>query len=442
MPKNNKKRGAQKKGAGAAGSRPPTDDENSTGDNWSTASVLSDNSSICDLGSGPEVEEVEDNSEQESFEDRLCECIEGLLSKSGPQRKKFLDGLKQALCKKYLVDFLEKRKETVADSLLKCVKKGKTEEQSLAAQCISLLALQLGPDLVHLYTEIQAVLSTMLADNTASVQTRAECASALAMCCFLTSSPKRDDVEELCSKMGMMEDVFKKAYRKADGSLPQGNPQMSVLNVSCLDAWCLLLTRTPDFFIQRTAQTHISLLGDLLRGSDTDLRVAAGEAIALLYDMNRYIDEDFGFGEEDAETNALCDQLKELSTESTKHIARNALRRQRSRFRDILQTVKTWVVDEEVVKMGRLESLMLEDWATKIQYNAFCNVLHSGVNIHLQENVMLREFFGLGAPLPVGAKPQHKMTKVQRKYYNSLADKARTVSRGKNRDKRSAVIGF
>lgn len=66
------------------------------------------------------------------------------------------------------------RKETVADSLLKCVKKGKTEEQSLAAQCISLLALQLGPDLVHLYTEIQAVLSTMLADNTASVQTRAE----------------------------------------------------------------------------------------------------------------------------------------------------------------------------------------------------------------------------------------------------------------------------
>ena len=28
------------------------------------------------------------------------------------------------------------------------------------------------------------------------------------------------------------------------------------------------------------------------------------------------------------------------------------------------------------------------------------------------------------------------------KYYNSLADKARTVSRGKNRDKRSVVQGF
>ena len=47
--------GAQKKGAGAAAmsSHPPTDEENSTGgDNWSTASVLSDNSSYDNAGSG------------------------------------------------------------------------------------------------------------------------------------------------------------------------------------------------------------------------------------------------------------------------------------------------------------------------------------------------------------------------------------------------------
>ena len=55
--------------------------------------------------------------------------------------------------------------------------------------------------------------------------------------------------------MALMEDVFKKSYRKADGTLPQGNPQLSQLNTSCLDAWCLLLTRTPDFFIQETAQS-------------------------------------------------------------------------------------------------------------------------------------------------------------------------------------------
>ena len=36
---------------------------------------------------------------------------------------------------------------------------------------------------------------------------------------------------------------------------------------------------------------HIGLLGDLLLSSDMELRIAAGEAIALLYDLNRCYDE-------------------------------------------------------------------------------------------------------------------------------------------------------
>ena len=63
-------------------------------------------------------------------------------------------------------------------------------------------------------------------------------------------------------------------------------------------------------------------------------------------DYNRLNLQDFGCAEDDSETEALCEQLKDLSTESTKHIARNALREQRARFRDILQTVKVsgfWV---------------------------------------------------------------------------------------------------
>ena len=62
----------------------------------------------------------------------------------------------------------------MTDSLLKCVKRGKTDEQALAAECIRLLAIQLGTDLGPLYSDIQSVLSILLADNTASVQTRAQ----------------------------------------------------------------------------------------------------------------------------------------------------------------------------------------------------------------------------------------------------------------------------
>ena len=41
-------------------------------------------------------------------------------------------------------------------------------------------------------------------------------------------------------------------------------------------------------------------------------------------------------------------------------------------------------MDTLTVKLSKGEELVLEDWASKVQYNAFCHVLHSGVNLHLQ----------------------------------------------------------
>ncbi|KAK7488564.1 hypothetical protein BaRGS_00020181 [Batillaria attramentaria] len=434
MPKGNKKRGAQKKGASQAGSHPPTDDENSNPDNWSTASVMSEDSSCYGSGSvGDDVEE--DNTEQENFEDKLSECIDGLSAKSGPQRKKYLEGLKSAFSKKYTAEFLEKRKETICDSLLRCVKKGKGDEQALAAGCLSMLAVQLGEDLLSQYPDIQSALSVIVADESVAVKSRAECALALAMCCFLAT----DDYEEAYSVMAVLEAIFKQCFCKGDGTHPQFNPQRSVLNNSCLTAWCLLLTSIPNFRIRELAGTYISKLTGLLNGPDTELRITAGEAIALLYDLCRDMDDTFG--REDDATDALCVKLKELSVESTKHMAKKDRRTQRSSFRDILRTVEEGEIPQTTVKIG-VESLELEGWSQKKQYDAFCQVLGSGINLHLKDNVVLRDFWGLGSPLPVGAKPEKKMSKVERNFHKNVANKARTVARARSRDKRSAVIGF
>jgi len=54
---------------------------------------------------------------------------------------------------------------------------------------------------------------------------------------------------------------------------------------------------------------------------------------------------------------------------------------------------------------------------------------------------MLREVFELGAPLlALDAATSHRPSKIERNAANQLAFKARTVSRNKNRDKRSAVF--
>jgi hypothetical protein len=55
--------------------------------------------------------------------------------------------------------------------------------------------------------------------------------------------------------MSLMEDLFRTLYRRGDGTMPPCSAQQSELYTSCLEAWCLLLTRTPDFFVQLTAQT-------------------------------------------------------------------------------------------------------------------------------------------------------------------------------------------
>nr|CAD7435227.1 unnamed protein product [Timema monikensis] len=67
-------------------------------------------------------------------------------------------------------------------------------------------------------------------------------------------------------------------------------------------------------------------------------------------------------------------------------------------------------------------------------------VLGSGMNLHLTENDLVRDIFELGeriSPLNFAA---HKQSKLERHLMNAAAFKARTISRSKNRDKRSAVM--
>merc|ERR1712107_425825 len=71
----------------------------------------------------------------------------------------------------------------------------------------------------------------------------------------------------------------------------------------------------------------------------------------------------------------------------------------------------------------------------------FCKILGPGINLHLAANHMLREIFELGNPLPtMDGSCSDKPSKEERHAANQLARKIRTGIRGKNRDKRSAVV--
>ncbi|CAB4029831.1 interferon-related developmental regulator 1-like [Paramuricea clavata] len=99
---------------------------------------------------------------------------------------------------------------------------------------------------------------------------------------------------------------------------------------------------------------------------------------------------------------------------------------------------KDGTVPEETVKFGH-ETMYLYTWAQRRQYAAFKDLLGPGINLHLKENQLLREIFELGPPVKVDAGANGKASRDRRKMYNIATSKARTISRGKHRDKRSFV---
>lgn len=107
--------------------------------------------------------------------------------------------------------------------------------------------------------------------------------------------------------------------------------------------------------------SHIQRLVQLLESTDVDLRIGAGEAIALIYEGARQYNEDFGFEVStddeiedpdgiEQETSArhtqdmdeLCTKLRQLATDSHKYRAKKDRKQQRSSFRDILRAIEVY----------------------------------------------------------------------------------------------------
>nr|KAF6310512.1 interferon related developmental regulator 2 [Myotis myotis] len=117
---------------------------------------------------------VDEQSQQEDLEEKLKEYVDCLTDKSAKTRQGALENLRLALASRLLPDFLLERSLTLADALEKCLKKGKAEEQALAAALLGLLCVQLGPGpkSEELFHGLQPLLVSVLTDAAASPSAR------------------------------------------------------------------------------------------------------------------------------------------------------------------------------------------------------------------------------------------------------------------------------
>lgn len=399
-----------------------------------------DNASVFSMGSEVRSNdgdnEEEEQSQQEAYEERIAEALDGLSQKSAQGRTNCYEGLCKAFQKKYIPDFVEERKMTVCDGVERGLKKGRGAEQAAAAQLASLLCVQLGAgdSSEEVCKSLKPILLVIANDNSMQPTVRAKCCSALGLITFL-SGGEMGDVLDI---MKQMEHIFSGSYLRGGGTVPNVSVDIGMLHAAALNAWGLLFTLMSPGDVYSmlgsgvgSFSPSIEQLSDMLTSPHLDVRMAAGEALALVFELGRSCRDDFAENYIDE----LVDALHQLATDSNKHRAKKDRKAQRATFRDILNYIENDQFSEERVKFQK-EVLYLDSWCRHKQYDALCNSLGSGLNTHLAENELLRDIFELGDKVVIGEVPTSKTSKLERNLVNAAAFKARTISRGKNRDKR------
>uniref|UniRef100_A0A8D3DUC3 Interferon-related developmental regulator 2 n=1 Tax=Scophthalmus maximus TaxID=52904 RepID=A0A8D3DUC3_SCOMX len=414
---------------GVKGESGASDDE-LTSDILSHCSSASETASVLEEGTG--AEQVDELTAQEETEDKLKQCIDNLTDKSAKTRLAALESLRQAFSSRVLYDFLTERRLTVSDCLERNLKKGGGEEQAAAATVFALLCIQLGggDEAEEGFKMLRPVLTALLIDNTASIVARQSCARALGMCCYVSTA---EEGEDLVKSLALLESIFMSSYPNREGTLPTPKPGCPGLHMAALQAWSLLVTLCPH---SQEQDDHLPKLQACLQSNDVNYRIAVGETIALLVELGRDIDEEFEV--EDSES--LCECLKSLATDGNKHRAKNDRRKQRSIFREVLHYIENEDFTVEKIRFG-VESVYIDAWMRRRIYDAFKEILESGVRHHLQFNPLLRDIFGLGPPLILDATVKsNKISRFEKHLFNSAAFKARTKQRNKVRDKRADVM--
>ncbi|XP_029178791.1 interferon-related developmental regulator 1-like [Nylanderia fulva] len=414
-----------------------SDEDSVNNDACSEISGQSDNRSMLEDANDNEVDEL---AQQEAFEEKLKEAIDGLTQKSAKGRVICFNGIEKIFAIKYIPDFVEDRKMTITDSVERGLKKGRDDEQATAARLSTLLCVQLGAfeSAEMVCRDLKSTLTFIANDNTAPVHARAECCWALAMNQFLSGNDATDTMEIV----QLLSSIFSGSYLKGNGAIANISTDVAALHAAAISSWTLLLTvmTSADIYNllasdrSNSYMPSLNRLRELLESPHLDVRLSAGEALAVIFELGRDFSTDY---EQDWALD-LVEILKELATDSNKYRAKKDRKQQRANFRDILRYIEEDIVPEMHVKFGK-EILYLEGWCARTQYNACCRLLGPGINIHLAENQLLREIFHLGNKV-LPPLVTVKTSKLERTLMNAAAFKARTIQRNKNRDKRSAAM--
>ncbi|XP_020574792.1 interferon-related developmental regulator 2-like [Phalaenopsis equestris] len=396
-------------------------------------SVDSGSTAISDHVLAHETESVD------SQEFTLEKHLEALYEKRGSTREIALAGLVTAFEGHVLLDFIQDRCITLLHQYLGSLKRGSVKEACLSARAIGLLAITggTGSNTHEIMGESTPPLSRVLISGPDAV--RIFVLDSLAVVTFVGSN----NWEETEAIMKVIwEIIHPKSRSKA---VVVAKPSSATL-VAALCAWSFLLTTLTGWRVDLDMWTEmISFLCNLLEKGDRAVRIAAGEAIAVIFEI-------VIAGKLSTETNDLENledvpskpkwfvyllSLKEKIISLVSVLAMEAGGKGTDKKclnaqRDIFQKIYDYLMDGKLPETSLIVSkkqgvLTTSTWTKLIQLNFLKRFLGSGFLKHAQDNELLHNVFHL---IP---HAESNLSSSERRIARSSGDRMRTQELKKDR---------
>lgn len=338
-------------------------------------------------------------------DDLLDQCLEALFEKRGSTREKALASIIESFNSSLQHEFVEKKFATLLQQCLNSIKKGSAKEVALASHAIGLLALTAGPG-----EKAQEILEESLSPISDALRTRPETSKTVSLlqCLALITFVGGEDPEQTEKTMHILWQVV---HPKLGPNVATSKPSPAVIAM-VVSAWSFLLTTMDGWALNpKSWQESISYFSTLLDKDDRALRMPAGEALALIFEVGS-LDKFCGETKDSSDhcideakdsrklmylhglRSKVLGQVRGLSAEAGgKGAAKKDLNSQRNTFRDILDFLENGATPEASMKIGG-DSLNTSSWAQLIQLNFLKHFLGGGFVKHMQENEFLHDMFG------------------------------------------------
>ncbi len=308
-----------------------------------------------------------------------------------------------------------------------CMKRGRPAEQALAAECLPLFAAQLQSFQTHeFYLRFQTGLLKYIYDPTVACNVRGQCAISLAWLVYLGDV---DDFKAIEDIMKDLEGFFD--LRRVKEELKEQTLSSAAIAMLCdfLTAWSILYTVIPMERVDEVGQAIIPQLLGVLKDTNVDARMGACLTLSLIYERIRdEVNEDF----KGPYYASLIEELDAWANGSNRHESKNNLKKQRQLFKDMITFMKTGEAPIDKVVKLEWETLTIESFIQLFYYQSFCRLLSNGLQMHLQENELLRSALGMEPSIDMteGELFEDKASIRKRKF------KARTLAVRAARDRR------